>query len=79
MSSSICLLTSAFLTAGYLISVSLNAFLPGNDFDYSSVKNTEPNMYMLVPLITLAIFAVVFGIYATPFEAFFTSIANILM
>ena len=73
------LLTSAFLTAGYLISVSINAFLPGNDFDYSSVKNTEPNMYMLVPLITLAIFAVVFGIYATPFEAFFTSIANILM
>ena len=43
----IILLASALLTAGYLITISISAFIPGADFDYSTVKNTEPNLYML--------------------------------
>ncbi|MBR3692903.1 MAG: hypothetical protein IKL88_00085, partial [Erysipelotrichales bacterium] len=73
------LLTSAFLTAGYLLSVSINAFLPGADFDYSTVESYEPNKYMTIPLIILAILAVVLGMYSTPLELFFSSIAGALM
>lgn len=73
------LLTSAFLTAGYLLSVTINAFFPGADFDYSSVESYEPNKYMTIPLIILAILAVVLGVYSTPLEVFFEAIANSVM
>ena len=73
------LLTSAFLTAGYLITVSISAFLPGADFDYSTVQSAEPNKFMTIPLIILAVLAVVLGMFATPFVNFFNGIANTLL
>ena len=73
------LLTSAFLTAGYLLTISIQAFLPGADFDYSTVEKCEPNKFMTVPLIILAVAAVVLGIYASPLEAFFSTIAASVM
>ena len=33
---------SALLTAGYLLPVTLQGFLPGTDYDYGKLKNKEP-------------------------------------
>ena len=73
------LLASALLTAGYLITISISAFIPGADFDYKKVKNTEPNLYMLVPLVILAVACFVFGTFATPLINFFGGIAASIM
>lgn len=73
------LLASALLTAGYLITISIDAFIPGADFDYKKVKNTEPNLYMLIPLVLLSVACVVCGMFATPLINFFTSIAGTIM
>jgi len=35
------LLVSALLTAGYLLPITVNGFLPGADFDYGNLKKTE--------------------------------------
>ena len=69
------LLISALLTAGYLITISINAFFPGADFDYSKVKKLDPNLYMTIPIITLAVLCIVCGTYAKPFIDFFTNFA----
>ena len=73
------LLTSALLTAGYLLTISIQAFLPGSDFDYSKLEKCEPNKLMTVPLIILAAAAVILGIYAGPLATFFESIASTLI
>ena len=57
------LLTSALLTAGYLLPITVNGFLPGADFDYGSLKRKEPNLTMLVPLVILAALAVLLGVF----------------
>ena len=75
----IILLASALLTAGYLITISISAFIPGADFDYKKVKNTEPNLYMLAPLVILAVACFVFGTFATPLINFFGGIAATIM
>ena len=56
------LLTSALLTAGYLLPITVNGFLPGADYDYSALQKKEPNMTMLLPLLILAALAVVLGL-----------------
>ena len=73
------LLTSALLTAGYLVTISISAFIPGADFDYKTVKNTEPNMYMIFPLVLLAVACFVCGTFSTPLINFFTNIAKTIM
>ena len=75
----IILLASALLTAGYLVTISISAFIPGADFNYKTVKNTEPNLYMLFPLVLLSIACFVFGTFSTPLINFFTSIASTIM
>lgn len=73
------LLTSAFLTAGYLITISIQAFLPGADFEYETLEKCEPNKYMTVPLIILAAAAVLLGVFASPLKLFFETIAMSVM
>ena len=73
------LLISAFLTAGYLLTISIQAFLPGSDFDYSTVEKCEPNKFMTVPLVILAVAAVLLGVFASPLETFFEAIALSVM
>ena len=75
----IILLASALLTAGYLVTISISAFIPGADFDYKKVKNTEPNLYMLIPLVLLAVACFVCGTFSTPLIDFFTGIATKIM
>ena len=57
------LLTSALLTAGYLLPITVNGFLPGADFDYSTLQKKEPVKTMLVPLLILAALAVLLGVF----------------
>ena len=56
------LLTSALLTAGYLLPITVNGFLPGADFEYEKLQKKEPNLTMLVPLLILAALAVLLGV-----------------
>ena len=57
------LLTSALLTAGYLLPITVNGFLPGADFDYDALQKREPAKTMLIPLLILAALAVVLGVF----------------
>ena len=57
------LLISALLTAGYLLPITINGFFPGNDFDYSKCEKCKVSLFMIIPLVILAIASVVFGIF----------------
>ena len=57
------LLTSALLTAGYLLPITVNGFLPGADFDYDALQKKEPVKTMLIPLLILAALAVLLGVF----------------
>lgn len=70
------LLVSALLTAGYLITIVLKGFFPGDDFDYQKEKKQEASLLMTVPIIVLTIGAVVFGMFPTQLIEFVTSIAE---
>lgn len=56
------LMVSALLTAGYLLPIVVDAFFPGRDFDYASLRKKEPNFLMTVPLALFSIAAVAFGV-----------------
>lgn len=70
------LLVSALLTAGYLVPVFANAFFPGADFDYRSVKKLDPNAFMLVPLVVLTALAVGFGVFPNQLISFIMNITT---
>lgn len=73
------LLTSALLTAGYLLPITVNGFLPGADFDYSQLKKKEPNLTMLLPLLILAALAVVLGIFPNPLADCIAALVNTVL
>ncbi len=73
------LLVSAFLTAGYLLSIMSKAFFPGEDYPYDTMVKTEANAYMTIPMIILTVLAVGFGMFATPLVDFFSQIAGLIM
>ena len=73
------LLVSALLTAGYLIMISVHAFLPGADFDYSSVSRKEAGAGMTVPMVILAAAVLILGIWISPIQNFLTGIAGSLI
>ena len=60
------LLISALLTAGYLLPISVRAFL--KETDYEAVRNDykEPRPLMLAPVVILAAVTLVLGLYPTP-------------
>lgn len=63
LAGSIVLMVSALLTAGYLLSIVRDAFFPGKDFDYSTLKKAEPSPLMTVPLIIMAAGLGVMGMF----------------
>ena len=69
------LLISALLTAGYLLPVTINGFLPGADYDYASLEKKEPCLTMLLPLLILAVLAVALGLFPNPLTAYISQIA----
>lgn len=73
------LLISALLTAIYMLTISVRAFFPGKDFDYSTVKDAEdPNWMMLLPLTVFAAAIIVFGLCSTPVVSALESISALM-
>lgn len=72
------LMVSALLTAGYLMSIVLNAFFPGKDFNYVALQKKEPNYLMTVPLVLLSIAVVGFGMMPTPLLDIISSISGMI-
>ena len=72
------LLISALLTAGYLLPVTISAFLPGDDFDYTQVTSREPTLWMVFPLFCLAGLAILFGLFPSPLTDYIAQITATL-
>lgn len=70
------LLISALLTAGYLLPLTINGLLPGADYDYDSLEKKEPVKMMIVPILILAVLAIVLGVFPGPLTDFITGIVN---
>ena len=67
------------MTAGYLLPVSMDGFLPGKDFDYSTISDVEdPNWMMLLPLVIFVIAMFVFGLHSEPVIRALESIAALM-
>ena len=64
------LLISAFLTAGYLLPVTMRGFFPGEETEELDLKHDEPSPCMLFPLVLLAALTLILGIVPGPFEYF---------
>ena len=73
------LLASALLTAMYMLTISVRAFFPGKDFDYSTIADAkDPGWMMLLPLVIFVLVIVVFGMHAGPFLEALQSVASML-
>lgn len=73
------LLISALLTAGYLLPITIDGFLPGSDYDYKSLKNKEPKKIMVVPIMILAAIAVLLGVFPNVLTEIVQFIAQTVM
>lgn len=57
------LLISALLTAGYLLPITIQGFLPGADYDYSALEKKEPTLVMVIPILLITILSVGVGLF----------------
>lgn len=69
------LLISALLTAGYLLSISIQSFFGEKE----NLIQKEPDLIMLIPIIILAVITLVLGLYPTPVIQFISGITTGLM
>lgn len=72
------LMVSALLTAGYLLSIVVDGFFPGEDFNYGALEKKEPNYLMTMPLIILTVSVVLLGIFPGYLETFINSISGVI-
>jgi multicomponent Na+:H+ antiporter subunit D len=68
------LLVSALLTAGYLLPVTIDGFLPGADYEETK-KRHEP-ILMVLPLVILAALTLGFGLFPNPLIRFLSGIVS---
>ena len=68
------LLISALLTAGYLLPISVQGFLPGEDFDDKACERKEPTAWMTFPILVLTILALLMGLFPNELIRWFTGI-----
>ncbi|MDE7259084.1 MAG: proton-conducting membrane transporter, partial [Lachnospiraceae bacterium] len=73
------LLISALLTAGYLLPITIYAFLPGNDYDYTNLKKREPSLYMTIPICIMTALSVLIGLFPTQFIDSLTRFVSLLV
>lgn len=59
----IILMVSAFLTAGYLLSIVINGFFPHMEEYEPKLEHCHTDLYMVVPLVILAVAIVIMGIF----------------
>lgn len=72
------LLISALLTAIYMLSIVVRAFVPGKDFDESKVAEfKDPNALMLIPLIIFVIVVIIFGLHSAPLVEYLSQVAGV--
>ena len=57
------LLVSALLTAGYLLPISIQGFLPGRDYDYAGLRSREAGPVMLIPMLVLTGLTILLGLF----------------
>lgn len=72
------LLVSALLTGGYLLPIVTDGFFPGKDFDYKSLEKKEPNGLMTIPLIILALGALILGVFPGGLMNVITEISRVI-
>lgn len=73
------LLISALLTAGYLLPISIQGFLPGADYDYEHLEKKEPAPVMVLPIVILATIAVLLGVFPNPLIGYLTEIVSLVL
>ena len=73
------LLVSALLTAGYLISITADAFFPGKNFVDATPEPREGHVSMLIPCGVFAITALLLGVFAMPLYEFVTKLGTGLL
>jgi len=73
------ILISAFFTAGYLLSIIIDAFFPGADYDYANLTNLDPDWRMKGPLVVLTGFAILMGLLPFNIISYISEIAGGLM
>lgn len=57
------LLISALLTAGYLLPITIEGFLPGKDFKDENEGKVKVSLNMLVPVVVLALLSLILGLF----------------
>lgn len=72
------LLVSALLTAGYLLSITMKAFLEQGEQE-TQVKKIKVSYFMLIPIIILAVLTIILGVYPTPLIELLSGITAGLM
>ena len=70
------LLVSALLTAGYLMPLTIQGFLPGSDFDYASLTDREPSLFMTVPIMIMTIVSFLIGLFPTQLADWLMNLAE---
>ena len=73
------LLISALLTAGYLLPICIQGFIPGKDYDYAALEKKEPGYKMLIPLVIMTVFTVILGIWPAGLLNIFADIASAVL
>lgn len=68
------LLISALLTAGYLLPVTVDGFFPGKDYEPES--KCEVGLLSLIPIIVLAVLAVILGIFPSVLEGYIGTVIS---
>lgn len=77
------LLTSALLTAGYLLPLTIQGFFPGAEFDGKEIcqrglEGKEPSYLMLVPVLLLTGATLLFGCFPGPFLKMLEELARMV-
>lgn len=73
------LLISALLTAGYLLPLTIQGFLPGADYNYAGLKKREPSLFMTIPILIMTVLSVLVGLFPTPLIDWFTQFINLIV
>ena len=73
------LLVSALLTAGYLLPLTIQGFLPGADYDYANLKKREPSRFMTIPIVIMTTLSVLIGLFPTQIVDDLMQIVNMII
>lgn len=76
----IVLLVSALLTAGYLLTITADAFFVAKEegAEHEEVKRQDPGLFMLIPLLLLAALAILLGVFPNPLIDYLTKLVATL-